>query len=122
MLKRVKKGDLLVFLLIALVGLGSFALNLGLLSEKGIYLEVSQDGEVIALLRMDEDQVFVSPGGGNTLEIRGGKAWMVRATCPDQLCVHSKALDSSSGSIVCLPNRLAMRIVRGREDIDAISQ
>ncbi len=121
-MRIVRRGDILAFILIALLGLGVFVFNLGLLSDSGVFLEVMVDGQLVERLRMDEDQVFTTQDGGNTLEIRGGKARMIEASCPDQLCVHSRALDSSSGSIVCLPNRVALRIVGGREDLDAISQ
>lgn len=124
MVKNLRYGDFLIFLLFALIGLSVFLFNIGLFNRDGDFLEVSKDAQVIARLELSEDQIYSTPDGGNTLQIQDGVVSMIEANCPDQLCVHTKPLTNSSGSIVCLPNRLALRII-GKDDeehIDAITE
>ena len=50
---------------------------------------------------------------------------MTEADCPDQLCVHQKAVDAAGGTIVCLPNKVVIEALSGAsfEDsgIDAVA-
>lgn len=53
----------------------------------------------------------ISIGAGNTCEIKDGKVQMIWADCPDQLCVHQKALDDKGqGAIICLPNKVVIEV------------
>ena len=54
------------------------------------------------------------PVGNCTVRIQGGKAFMLSADCPDQLCVRSGAV-SSVHPVICLPNRITVT-VSGEED------
>ena len=121
---KLRMGDIAVFVLISLIGLGVFFFNTGLFGQEGEILEVSKDGQVIANLKLSEDQVYVTPDGKNTIQIKDGVVSMVEAVCPDQICVHSKPLRTSTGSIVCLPNRVALRIIGidEEEGLDAITE
>lgn len=113
----------MIFFLIALLGLAVFFYNTGLFGKEGEILEVSKDGQVIAKLKLSEDQIYTTPDGKNTLKIQDGVVSMIEADCPDQLCVHTKPLTNSSGAIVCLPNRVALRILgKEEEGLDAITE
>ena len=58
----------------------------------------------------------------NVLEIRDGKAKMKSADCPDQICVHQKAISRNGESIICLPNKIVLKIVDGEEaELDAVT-
>ena len=84
-------------------------------------LVVTVDGELFGTYSLTEDRV-VSIGNGNTFEISGGKVRMTDADCPDLDCVHSRALDASGGAIVCLPNRVILKIQNGRgEEYDTVA-
>ena len=62
---------------------------------------------------------------GETVEIRNGEVCMIEADCPDQICVHTRAIDAHGGSIVCLPNQVILRVVdedtQGRE-VDSVAE
>ncbi|KAI4447103.1 hypothetical protein C823_001622 [Eubacterium plexicaudatum ASF492] len=48
---------------------------------------------------------------------------MIWADCPDQLCVHQKAISGQGETIVCLPNKIVVEIAEGEDaDLDAISR
>ena len=35
---------------------------------------------------------------------------MIRADCPDQLCVKQKAVSKNKESIICLPNKIIVEV------------
>ncbi|MBR2562000.1 MAG: NusG domain II-containing protein [Eubacterium sp.] len=88
------------------------------------HLEILQGNTLIGSYDLTEDQQIMI-GEGNVCEIRGGQVRMTEADCPDQICVHSKAIDQKGGSIVCLPNHIILRIAeadsRDRE-VDTIAE
>lgn len=60
--------------------------------------------------------------GTNTLQIKNGKADMIHANCPDQLCVHQRAISRDGESIICLPNKVVVTIKGGKDrELDAVA-
>lgn len=51
----------------------------------------------------------------NTCQISDGNVTMTYADCPDQICVHERAIDENGGNIVCLPNKVVLSIVNQKE-------
>ena len=119
MMVRMKKWD---FALIALVAVLSL-LPLVFLGRagSGARVVVSQNGQTLYTGALDEDAVFATPDGGNTIEIRDGRVRMRAASCPDGLCLHGAATPLKP--IVCLPNGVTVAIIGGGEDepLDAIT-
>lgn len=75
--------------------------------NSGHYVIVEVNGEEYGSYDLDDDQV-IEIGETNTLEIKDGKASMIHADCPDQLCVHMTAISRSHELIVCLPNKVTV--------------
>ena len=53
---------------------------------------------------------------GNYGSIRitvNGEVKMTEADCPDHLCMKQKAVDSTGGTIVCLPNKVVIEGEKG---------
>ncbi len=73
------------------------------------YLSVLLDGEEIGIYPLDQDRV-IKIGGGNSCEIKDGRVRMIHADCPDQICVYSASIGAEGGVIVCLPNKVILRI------------
>ena len=46
------------------------------------------------------------------LIISGGKADMESADCPNQICVHHSAISHTGETIVCLPNRVVIEVIK----------
>lgn len=63
---------------------------------------------------INTDQTIEIPAddGTNILEIKDGKAKMISANCPDQICVKHSAISSYyQDKIVCLPNEIVVKVV-----------
>ena len=48
---------------------------------------------------------------------------MTDADCPDLLCVHQRAIDKEDETIVCLPNKVVVKVVGAKQksDLDSVA-
>lgn len=65
--------------------------------------------------------------GSNVIRVEAGRIAVVRADCPDKVCVKAGWRSDSASPIVCLPHRLVIRVERDaalRSDLipDTVSQ
>lgn len=116
-----RKGDwtaiLLVVLLTAATALAFFP---RCASSENAAVEVYQDGTLIGSYPLKQDAVISVTGAyENTVTIQGGKAAITASNCPGEDCLHSGWISSPGKSIVCLPNRVEIRIV-GSSDVDFV--
>ena len=116
-----KKNDMLlavIVLIIAVLGL-LFYRNLGQQTAGTIIVTVNGDVYGTYSLRQDQE---IPIGKTNCLVIQDGKADMIEADCPDQICVDHKAISKNKESIVCLPNKVIIEVVGGEESsLDAVT-
>ena len=84
---------------------------------------IEVDGEVYYKADMREvDGIFPisTPNGGeNRVYIQDDLVFMESANCPDQLCVKQGVITDNTVPIVCLPNRVIVRIEGGESGLDA---
>ena len=93
------------------------------LRRDGAAVIVEQDGKETARYALDENRTvrIEGQGGYNLLVIEGGETWLSEADCPNLLCVKTGKIRYAGQSIVCLPHRLAVRIVGGASALDAVT-
>ena len=120
-----RKGDLLaVILVIALaVGLSVF-LVLRVRGLSHTHVEIYQNGTLVRELSLDTDQTFDLSGDYvNTVTVEDGKIAITSSTCPGSDCVHSGWAHRAGQAIICLPNRVEVRLTgtTGSGDVDAIA-
>jgi len=126
MKKRVWAAD--VWLITGLLLLGAAGLCFVRVSnrEEGVEAVVTVDGAFYGKYSLMEEQtVSIQTDGetGNVLVIKNKKADMTKATCPDKLCVHQRAVSRRGETIVCLPHKVVVEISGGGEaDFDSISR
>ncbi|MBQ9155690.1 MAG: NusG domain II-containing protein [Eubacterium sp.] len=60
-----------------------------------------------------KDRPVVNTGDGweNILKIEDGRVSMVKADCPDKICVDHKPIRNVGETIVCLPHKLVVEII-----------
>ena len=75
-------------------------------------IRITVDGKEYGTYSLSRDQV-IKINDTNTCEIKDGSARMTQADCPDQLCIHQRAIDEDGGMIVCLPNRVVIEGEKG---------
>lgn len=111
-----KRGDLLILaLLLAAVGLTVwFAAR-----PRGVAAEVYVDGVLRYSLSLEEDTRTDILDGSMTLCVENGAIYVARSDCSEQLCVHSAPISAEGGIIVCLPNKVVVKIAGG--EVDAVT-
>ena len=90
---------------------------------KGSYITITVDGKEYGTYSLLEEQNITIGEGEhvNVIEIKGGKAYMISASCPDQLCVNQSEICYDKQSIICLPNKLVVTVTSDNEsDVDII--
>lgn len=84
------------------------------MQEKGDFVTVTQDGEVIGQYSLWENRTIPldKEHGYNLLVIENGSAKMAEADCPDKLCVKQRRISRSGESLICLPHKLIVTVDR----------
>ena len=78
------------------------------------------NGEKTAAYPLSRDATIRLTGaegeGYNILTIVNGSAFVTEASCPDKLCVHMHPIRYAGESILCLPNRVEIRVEGGGDN------
>ena len=80
-------------------------------------VRITVNGEVYGTYSLAKDQV-IRINDTNVCEIKNGEIHMTDANCPDHLCMKQKAVDSTGGTIVCLPNKVVIEGEKGEASED----
>lgn len=95
-----------------------FWTNVG--SKEGGVVSIYKEGALIKEISLDSDAEFVIEGDyENVVTIKDGKAAITKSDCPGADCVHSGWIHEAGRSIVCLPNRVELRI-EGASEVDFV--
>jgi len=116
-----RRGDLFAVALVALIALGTivFFLPSGGADEARA-AQIYMDGRLLHELPLDVDTSLILEGDyESTVSISGGRISISESSCPGGDCVRSGAISSPGRSIVCLPNRVEIRVI-GASDVDFV--
>ena len=115
-----KKDFILIGAIVAVIAIAIAVLSLT--KKDGDYVIVRVDGNEVAKYSLSQDGEYSLNGGTNILRIENGKAYLVSANCPDNLCVKQGKVDQSGETITCLPNRLTVTVYSKTEgDVELVS-
>ena len=108
-----RKRDLLIFLLAAVLTGAGF---LQWLPKSGAPVAViEQDGKEIRRVELSSiiqpETLLLEGEISVTVLLEPGQVSIVHSDCPDQICVNTGVLTRPGQSAVCLPARVAVRIV-----------
>ena len=108
------RNDFLLVTVLLLLG-GTLALFLWFTRQTGGTVSVQIDGKIVMELPLNKDAELVLGEGEhtNTLVIKDGRAQVIKASCPDQICVRQGSVQYAGESIVCLPHRLVVTVQGG---------
>lgn len=90
---------------------------------EGSNITITVDGKEYGTYSLLEEQTITIGEGEtiNIIEIKGGKAYMREASCPDQLCVDQNEISFDKESIICLPNKVVITVTSDVEsDLDGV--
>ena len=122
--RRLKKGDFwLIGGLLAFTAL-LFLWRVCFPAPQGAIVRVTVDDQPYATypLSVDTEADIVTENGHNHLVIRDGAVFIDDADCPQQICVHHRAISHSGDVIVCLPHRVVVTVEGGAApDVDTVA-
>ena len=118
-----KGGKLILAALVLAVAASGAWIVLGDRETDDPRVIVEVDGEVYCEYDMDEVDGIIpisTPNGGeNRLYVQDDLVFMDSANCPDKLCVKQGVIRDSTVPIVCLPNKVVVRIEGRDSGLDA---
>ncbi len=110
-MKKFKADLILIILAVSVAAVGIFLYRA--FGGKGERVVVTDNGEVVAEYKLSEDIETVlktQNGGENILSVKGGKAEIISASCPDKICCNHRPIEREGESIICLPNKLVVSV------------
>lgn len=124
--RRFSKRDAVILILVFAVIAAVFLVFWFRPKNDGASVRITVDGKVYGTYILNEEQLIeIENKNGkitNRLIIENKTARMQNADCPDQLCVHQKAISKENETIVCLPNKVVVEVIQAEEqaEFDAI--
>lgn len=118
-----KKNDfILIGIILVLAAAGLLYMNLS--QKTGDMVVVTVDGKIYKELPLSKDTTLEIEGinGTNLLKIENGYADIIEASCKDSICVHAKKINHNEETIVCLPNKVIVKVQSNSDSgLDAIA-
>jgi len=108
---------IITFLIVLLL---SASIIFFLTGSPGMKVHIYQEGNLLKEIDVSasaQPQSFhiESDRGYNIVVIETGRVRVLDADCPDMICVHQGWVSDSFTPIICLPNRLVIRLCDGSE-------
>ncbi len=82
---------------------------------------IYSNGELVRTidLKAENEMTFTissANGGYNVISVKNGSISVTDADCPDKICVYTGAVSDGVQPIVCMPNKLVIRIEARRTE------
>lgn len=125
-----KKKDIIIILLALLLAGALYVVSQVSLGSEASVVVVTVDGEERLrrpLVMEGRYEVRQEDGSSNVLAIEDGAVWMEEANCRDGLCIRQGKMKNGAKTIVCLPNKVVVRLEgdapqSDHDDLDVIIQ
>lgn len=93
-------------------------------SSQSMIVGIYKDGSLVEKIDLNsvtgEREITLSGDlGDNVILVSNGRIEMKSADCPDKICVEHGELKSSSSPIVCLPNKVVIKVEGSTDGADA---
>lgn len=124
MLKDIfRKSDIILIVLLLIIGtISSIAVSLSGTVGKRVTIEASGKPYGTYSLNTNKKIVVKNNGNSNTVVIKDGSVSITSSTCRNKVCVNHAPINKEGESIICLPNKVIVKIEgKGEDHYDAIS-
>lgn len=125
-----KVGDLVaVFVVLVAAIITIVALSGSKASARGGMAVIEVNGRALKRIVLGDGQAKATysvkgRSGESVIEVEGGKARMLFSACRDKICMGMGWVDRAGQAVVCLPNRVVIRITgsaRG-SNVDTVTE
>jgi hypothetical protein len=119
---KFRKGD---FIIIAVIILAAAAAQIYFLMPKSVKTaaEITQDGKLLKTVELNQgdDYSFVTDTSGDfVFEAKAGRIRIIKAPCPDQICVHTGWVSQAGQAIICIPYKVQVLLKGNDTGVDVI--
>ena len=116
-----KPLDIILLVLFALLGVMGILYSIS--NETGSYVQIKTPYSEYRY-SLDKDRIISVKGllGEYQIEIKNKSVRVLSTTCPQKICQNRGSVDKVGDSIICLPNRIIIRIMGNNGEIDAVTQ
>ena len=115
------KSDWIAVSIVVCLALSTFLLYVPDNADKqGAVVQIYRDNVLVRECNLETEESFVLEGAySNIVTVKDGKIAITESNCPGADCVHSGYVGTVGRSIVCLPNKVEIRIV-GEGEVDMV--
>ena len=107
-----RKKDFILIFVVSLIIDGAFGVNYFVNTKNVDSIEIYMDNKLYKTYDInDKEEIKIkSKEGYNIVKIHDKGVEIIEASCPDKVCIHQGFITKSSESIVCLPNKVHIKI------------
>lgn len=107
-----KKKDFILIFSVLIVIAFSFGVNHFLNTKSTENIEIYVDNKLYKTCSINDEEIIKieNKKGYNIVKIHNHGVEIIEASCPDKVCIHSGFITKPSESIVCLPNKVNIKI------------
>lgn len=125
-----KRNDIFLLSGILFAALLIFGIYFLIWSKSGDYVQITVNGTVTKTLPLGKNTTYtirIDKASENVLQIKDGSASILKANCPDKLCVHQKRISKQGETLVCLPHKVVVSILSSDKEnkkatLDGVAQ
>lgn len=118
---RVRAADIILIAVITVSSLLFLTIPSLTRNETGAEAEIILNGKTYAVLPLDKDTRLEIKNVG-TVVVSGGSVHIENASCKDKLCEKTGSINHKNQTIICLPNKLIIRIISDDDsEVDGIA-
>lgn len=118
-----KKGDFLIFGLIAAViissAIGFYKAPLSAHTVK-IYVDSQEYATYVISEGFEKNVTVKTDYGYNLISVQSGQIQITESDCPGHDCIHMGSISQAGDMLVCLPHKLLITL-EGGDSVDAVS-
>jgi hypothetical protein len=111
-----KKGDFIIAAVLVAAVILSLVFATG---SGGDNVEIYVDGKLVYQLDLYAETEIELLDGAMLVCVKDGRVWVEESDCDEQLCVHAAPIGKDGGMIVCLPNKVVVKIAT--REVDAVT-
>lgn len=119
-MKVMKKADLVLIVVVALLAPVLWLLNGHLFTEKGEYAEIYHGSTLVRRIELSatKEGSFSIPGESDVVfqVFNDESIAFIESNCPDKVCIRSGKQKHTGQIAVCLPNEILLKIVSEEND------
>lgn len=118
-----KKCDVIIYFFILTLIISIFIYGFFSEDKKAGSIEVYENGKLSYLYELQKDYRKIKlelKNGFEEIEIKDNKVRAIDADCSNKLCIRQGWIAQTGDMIICIPNKLVIKIVGNKQEVDSI--